>query len=145
MKRLAKYGTLSIPTQRSMVTTARTNQKQANKQLDKEAQVCLGLSCPWAKLCAFSSAINTNRITVQAGIGQWVERPTEKPGAILTRVRVLAAARDFSSRINWTFLRCPYSPREQSHASVSVNTLEMPNIGMYIPLSGHKKILHTQK
>ena len=27
-----------------------------------------------------------------AGIVQWVERPTEKPGAILTRVRVPGAA-----------------------------------------------------
>ena len=42
-----------------------------------------------------------------------------------------------------TFLRCPYSPREQSHASIFVSTLEIPNISMYIPLFGHKEILHT--
>ena len=29
------------------------------------------------------------------GIAQLVERPTEKPGAILTQVRVLSAAWDF--------------------------------------------------
>ena len=31
---------------------------------------------------------------------QWVERPTRKPGAILTRVRVPGAARDLSPRVS---------------------------------------------
>ena len=35
-----------------------------------------------------------------AGMAQWVERPTEKPDAVLTRVRVLGALRDFSPRVN---------------------------------------------
>ena len=35
---------------------------------------------------------------VSAGIAQLVERPTEKPGAILTRDRVPGAARDFISQ-----------------------------------------------
>ena len=32
-------------------------------------------------------------------IAQWVECPSEKPGVILTRVRVPGAARDFSPRV----------------------------------------------
>ena len=36
-----------------------------------------------------------------AGIAQLAERPTEKPGAILTRVRVPGAARDLSPRVNF--------------------------------------------
>ena len=35
-----------------------------------------------------------------AGIAQLAERPTEKPGATLTRVRVPGAARAFSPRVN---------------------------------------------
>ena len=45
-------------------------------------------------------------------IVQWVdiERPTEKPGAILTRVRVPGGATDFSARVNIQLtLRCLYS------------------------------------
>ena len=45
-------------------------------------------------------------------IAQRVERPTEKPGAILTRVRVSGAARDFFSQSQLsmqTLWRCPYS------------------------------------
>ena len=38
---------------------------------------------------------------IGAGIVQLIERPTEKPGAILTRVRVPGAARDFSLRVNF--------------------------------------------
>ena len=47
-----------------------------------------------------------------AGIAQLVERATEKPGAILTRVRVSGAARDFyqSQLLAQTLLRRPYSP-----------------------------------
>ena len=37
----------------------------------------------------------------KAGIAQLVERPTEKPGAILTLVRVPGAARDFSPRVSF--------------------------------------------
>ena len=40
--------------------------------------------------------------TVQGpGIARLVERLTKKPGAILTRVRVPGAARDFSPRVNF--------------------------------------------
>ena len=36
-------------------------------------------------------------LPVRAGISHWVKRPTEKPGVILTRVRLPGAARDFLS------------------------------------------------
>ena len=36
-----------------------------------------------------------------AGVAQMVERQTEKPGVILTRVRVPCAARDFSPRVHF--------------------------------------------
>ena len=36
-----------------------------------------------------------------AGIAQMVERPTEKPGAMLTRVRAPGVASDFSIRVNF--------------------------------------------
>ena len=36
-----------------------------------------------------------------AGITQWVERPTQKPKRILTRVRVPGTARDFSPRVSF--------------------------------------------
>ena len=64
---------------------------------------------------------------------QLVERPTEKPGAILTRVRVPGVARDFcpSQLPVQTLLRCPYSPRVQSHASTSERTLKIPNAGSH--------------
>ena len=42
------------------------------------------------------------RIELGAGIAQWVERTTEKPGAILKRVRVLGVAlRDLSLRVSF--------------------------------------------
>ena len=44
-------------------------------------------------------------------LAQWVQRPTEKPGAILTRVRVPGGARDFSPRVNFLcrLSQCPFS------------------------------------
>ena len=42
-----------------------------------------------------------------------------------------------------TLLRYPYSSRVQSHASISVCTLEIPNTDSHIPLFGHRKVLHT--
>ena len=53
-------------------------------------------------------------ITPVTSVAQLVERPTEKPGAILTRGRVPSAAKDFSPRVNFLcrlcYVRCPYSP-----------------------------------
>ena len=68
------------------------------------------------------------------GMAQLVERRTEKPGAILTRVPFPGAARllffllfwfSSSPRINFQYrfrLRSSYSPRIQSHASRSART-----------------------
>ena len=81
-----------------------------------------------------------------AGMSQLLQRRTEKPGAILTWVRIPSAARDFypySQLPVQTLSRCPYSPRERSHASTSVRTLKIPNTGSHIPLFGHTKIAHT--
>ena len=82
-------------------------------------------------------------ITV-TGIAHVVERPTEKPGAILTRVRVPGAARDFSLSVQ-TLLRCPYSPRVQSHTSTSVRTPKIPNIGNHIILWPHDNTVHSDR
>ena len=82
-----------------------------------------------------------------AGTAQLVERPTEKPEATLMRVRVPAAARDFSPRVNFQcrLLRCPYSPPVQSYASTSVCTLKLPNISSHITIPSfvHREMLHT--
>ena len=59
-----------------------------------------------------------------AGIAQLLQRQTEKPGVILTRVRV----------------RPSYGVRA---APVCNHTLEIPNTGSHIPLFGHMKILQT--
>ena len=80
------------------------------------------------------------------GTAQSIERPTEKPGTILPPVRVPGTARDFYPRINFQcryfLLRCPHSPREQSHASTSVRVKKSQTLEA-IPLFGHTKILHT--
>ena len=56
----------------------------------------------------------------EAGIAQLVgPRPTEKPGVLLTRVRVPGAARDFSPRVNF-----------QCRLSYGVRTAPVCN-GMY--------------
>ena len=76
---------------------------------------------------------------------QLAQRPTEKPGAILTRVRVPGGARDLSpSHLSiQTLLRYSHSPRVQSHASTSVSTLKTPSTGSHIPLFGHHNTAHT--
>ena len=40
------------------------------------------------------------------GIAQFVEHPTEKPGTVLTQVRVPGAARDFFPRVNFQHRLC---------------------------------------
>ena len=83
--------------------------------------------------------------TPQQLIAQLVERPTEKPGAILTRVRVRGAARDFSPRVSFK-CRLSYGV---STAPVC-NGIHQHLCARYksrtltaIPLFGHTKILHT--
>ena len=51
------------------------------------------------------------------GMVQLVERPTEKPGAILPRDRVSGAVRDFSPRVNFHCRICtaPVCNRTHQH------------------------------
>ena len=55
-----------------------------------------------------------------ARIAQLVQRPTEKPGTILTRVRVRGAARDFSPRVNFQCRMC-VRERERERERVTVS------------------------
>ena len=65
----------------------------------------LGLICDG---CIHPDAVPQDlwSMTQQAGMAQLAERPTEKPSAILTRVRVPGAARDFSLGVNF---QCRFS------------------------------------
>ena len=45
--------------------------------------------------------LTSSKFNTGAGRAQWVERPTEKPGAILTRVLVPVAARAVSLRVSF--------------------------------------------
>ena len=50
------------------------------------------------------------------GIAQLVQCSTEKPGSILTQIRLPRAARDFVSQSQLSVqTQCPYSPHAQSH------------------------------
>ena len=60
-----------------------------NKQTDKKL------------LFIFLSVLKDPNNTLGAWIAQLVECPTEKPGAILTQVRVPGATRDFSPSVNF--------------------------------------------
>ena len=63
----------------------------------------------------------TDRYSEGAAIAQWVERPTEKPGAVLTRVRVPGAARDFFFSIFFShFFSFPESTFSADSLTVSV-------------------------
>ena len=85
-----------------------------------------------------------------AGIAQFVECPTERPGAILTRVRVPGAERDYFTRsqhlrLLQTVLRCPYSTRVKSHASTAVRTFKIPNTGSHTIVWTQENNIHTDK
>ena len=75
---------------------------------------CFGVEfVPASAYTAETSDVLTDALTVRfactdigEGIAQLVECPIEKSGAILTRVRVPGAARDFSPRVNF---RCRLS------------------------------------
>ena len=73
--------------------------------------------------------------------------PTEKPGIILTRVRVPDAARDFSPRVNFQciFLRCLYIPRVQLHAPTAVRTLKTPSTRSHTNIWTHENTVHTDR
>ena len=73
-----------------------------------------------------------------------VERPAEKPGAILTRVRIPGAARDLSPRVSFQ-CKLSYGVRAAPVCNrmqrTSVCTLKVPNTGGHNTV--HMKILHT--
>ena len=79
-------------------------------------------------------------------IAQRVERQTEKPGAILTRVRVPGAAWDFCSLSAFSvdFLTVSVQPKCAATCINICTHVNIPNTGSHISLSGHRKILHTQ-
>ena len=73
-----------------------------------------------------------------AGIVQLVERPTEKPGAILTRVRVPSAARDF-------FVVVPVSTPSADSLTVSTQppgAIACINICAHIKAPKHRQPFH---
>ena len=84
-------------------------------------------------------------MTQRAGMAQLAERPTEKPGAMMTRVRVPGAARDFSPRVNFQCRlsygarTAPVCNRMHRHLCARYNSQTLAAI----PLCGHTKILHT--
>ena len=49
----------------------------------------------------FSGRPPSSLVVVGAGMAQLAERLTERPGAVLTRVRVSGAARDFSPMVSF--------------------------------------------
>ena len=81
-----------------------------------------------------------------AGITQLVERTAEKPGAIVTRVRVPGAANNFFPRVNF---QCKLSygvhtaPQVQSHTSTSVRTVKIPNTGSHTIVWTRENTAHT--
>ena len=81
-----------------------------------------------------------------AATAHLVQRPIKMPGAILTRVRVPRAARDFSPRVSFQCrLWCLYSPRVQSHASTSARTLKIPNTGSHTIVRKQENAAHTDR
>ena len=75
-------------------------------------------------------------------VAQLVERRTVTP---LRQVRFHGAARDFSPSQLFvqTLLRCPYSPRVQSHALTSVRKLKIRSTGSYTFVWTHENTALT--
>ena len=105
--------------------------------------------CTWPMNCRKSPSrlsgflLPLTGFVVWGGTAQWVERGTEKPYAIPTRVRVPGVARGISSRVNCQ-CRLSYVVRT---APVCINIcvhVQNPNAGYHIPLFGHTNELHTQ-
>ena len=102
----------------------------------------------WCCLCASVRARKQCKTHTGARIAQLVERPTERPGAIPTRVRVPGAARDFSPRVSFQcrlrLLRCPYSPLCAIACINSCVYVKNPKHWQPYPLCPNtRKILHA--
>ena len=91
-------------------------------------------------------AIRSQLLRNAQWIAQLVERQTEKPGAMLTLVRVPGRyGKDifFQSPLSvQILLRCVHSPRVKSHASTSARALTIGNNGSHIPFFGPTKTSH---
>ena len=80
----------------------------------------------------------------------WKKSPlsSEKPGVILTRVRVPGAARDFSPGVSFQ-CRLSYgvhtAPRVQSHVSTYLRTLTILNTGSHTIVRTHENTAHTDR
>ena len=70
-------------------------------------------------------------------MAQLVERPTEKPGAILTRVRVLGAANDFSPRVNFQCILSSACNRMHHHLCAGYKSKHKSKA---TPLFGHHRL-----
>ena len=82
-----------------------------------------------------------------AGIAQSIEHPTEKPGAILTRVRIPGAARDFSPRANF---QCKLSygvstAHECNRIHQHTRTFKIPNTDSHTIVWRHENTTHTAR
>ena len=85
-------------------------------------------------------------VTLSGGTARWVQRPTEKPRRNTDAGSSPRCGMGFFSHCQLpaqSFLRCPYSPRVQLHASTSGRPLKKSQTLAAIPLFGHTKILHT--
>ena len=75
----------------------------------------------WGVNVGWGGGFSSFTFSQGTGIVQLVQRPTEKPGAVLARVRVPVAARDFSPRVNFHCRLCygvrtaPLSNRMHQH------------------------------
>ena len=82
-----------------------------------------------------------------AGIAQLVERPAEKRGAVLTRVRVPGAARDFSPkvkiqrRLSFGVRTAPVRNRLHQHLCMFI----IPNTASHTIVWTHKNTTHTDR
>ena len=84
-------------------------------------------------------------IIIRAGIAQLVKRMTEKPGAILTRVRVPGAARDFFSQSQLPVQTLPLNIVQLSCAIACINNcthVKHPNCWQPYHCLDTRKILH---
>ena len=86
----------------------------------------------------------------EAGITKLVERPAEKPGAILTLVRVPRCGKGFFSQSKLPVqtlsqVSVPYSPRVESRVSTSVRTLQILKPGSHVIVWTHESTAHTDR
>ena len=75
--------------------------REQTYQLSCDVYDCISVCVTRSVFCTFASLSCKTLAALHMGIPQLVKRPTEKPGSILTRVRIPGAARDFFRRANF--------------------------------------------